>query len=59
MGVCLDKLHKWITENGLKFFKEKTKCVYFCNQWKLHLDNTKIPVVDQCGLKLVTEPNVE
>ena len=53
LQICLDKLHKWITENELKFSKEKTKYVHFCNQQKLHLDpvlkldNTKIPVVDQ------------
>ena len=38
--VCLDKLHKGTKENRLKFSKEKTKCVHFCNQrktqyWKL------------------------
>ena len=38
LQICLDKLHKWITENGLKFSKVKTKCVHFCNQRKLHLD---------------------
>ena len=53
LQISLDKLHKWTTENGLKFSKEKTICVYFCNQQKLHLDpelklnNTEIPVVDQ------------
>ena len=31
LQICLDKLHKWTTENGLKFSKEKTKCVHFCN----------------------------
>ena len=29
---CLDKLHKWTIEDGLKFLKEKTECVHFCNQ---------------------------
>ena len=53
LQICLDKLHKWTTENGLKFSKEKTKCLHFYNQWKLHLDpvlklnNTEIPVIDQ------------
>ena len=52
LQICLYKLHKWITDNGLKFSKEKTKCVYFCNQWKLHLDPvvkaapTEIPIVE-------------
>ena len=50
--ICLDKLHKWTTENGLTFSKEKTKCIHFCNQRKLHLDpelkidHTKIPIVE-------------
>ena len=53
LQIYLSKLHKLTTENGLKFSKEKMKCVHFCNQRKLHLDpvlkldNTKIPVVDQ------------
>ena len=38
LQICLDKLHKWTTENGLEFLKEKTKCIHFCNQCKLHLD---------------------
>ena len=38
LQICLDKIHKWTTEDGLKFLKEKTKCVHFCNQCKLHLD---------------------
>ena len=52
LQICLDKLHKWTTENGLKFSKEKTKCIHFCNQCKLHLDpvlktdNTEIPIVE-------------
>ena len=53
LQICLDKLHKWTTENGLKFSKEKTKCVHFCNQRKLHLDpvlkidHTEISIVEQ------------
>ena len=27
--IRLDKLHKWTTENGLNFFKEKTKFIHF------------------------------
>ena len=52
LQICLDNLHKGTTEKGLKFSKEKTKCVYFCNQCKLHLDpvlkidHTKIPIVE-------------
>ena len=46
LQICLDKL------NGLKFSKEKTKCIHFCNQRKLHLDPVlkidpaKIPIVE-------------
>ena len=52
LQICLDKLHKWTTENGLKFSKEKTKRIHFCNQRKLHLDpvlktdHTEIPIVE-------------
>ena len=52
LQICLEKLHKWTTENGLKFSKEKTKCVHFFNQRRLHLhpvlkiDHTEIPVVE-------------
>ena len=51
LQICLDKLHKWTAENGLKFSKEKRKCVHLCNQCKLHLDpvlkidHTVIPIV--------------
>ena len=46
LQICLDNLHKLTTENGLKFSKEKMKCIYFCNQHKLHLDPVlKIDVV--------------
>ena len=39
--------------NGLKFSKEKTKYVHFCNQYKPHLDpllkidHTEIPIVEE------------
>ena len=52
LQICLDKLHKWTTENGLKFSKEKTKCVYLWNQCNLHLDpvlkidHTETPIVE-------------
>ena len=52
LQICLDRFHKWTMENGLKFSKEKTKCIHFCNQRKLHLDpalkidHTKIPIVE-------------
>ena len=38
LQICLDKFHKWTMENGLKFSKEKMKCIHLCNQHKLHLD---------------------
>ena len=38
LEICLDKLHKLTTENGLKFSKEKMKCIHFCHQRKLYLD---------------------
>ena len=53
LQICLDKLHKWTTENGLKFSKEKIKCIHFCSQRNFHLDlvlkidHTKIPIVKQ------------
>ena len=52
LQICLDKLHKWTMENGLKFSKVKTKCIHFCNQRKLYLnpvmkiDHTEIPIVE-------------
>ena len=52
LQICLDKLHKRTTENGLKFSKENTKCVHFYNQRKLYLDpvlkidHTEIPIVE-------------
>ena len=53
LQICIDKLHRWTTENGLNYSKEKkTKCIHFCNQRKLHLDpvlkidHTEIPIVE-------------
>ena len=52
LQLFLDNLHKWTTENGLRFSKEKTKCFHFCNQRKLLLDpilkmeHTEIPIVE-------------
>ena len=52
LQICFDKLHKWTTENGSKFLKEKMKCIHFCNQRKLLLypvlkiDHTEIPIVE-------------
>ena len=50
---CLDKLNKWVTENGFRFSQTKTKCVHFCHKRKLHndpclkLERTEIPVVNE------------
>ena len=50
---CLNKIQKWALENGFKFYKTKTKCMYFCQLRGLHndpvlkLDGVEIPVVDQ------------
>ena len=35
-------------ENGLKFSKEKMKCIHFCNQLDpvLKIDHTEIPIVE-------------
>ena len=51
--MCYTQIIKWTTENGLKFSKEKTKCVHFCNQRKLYLDpvlkidHAEISIVEQ------------
>ena len=34
----LKNLSKWSSENGFKFSKTKTKCMYFCRSRKSHLD---------------------
>ena len=53
LQICLNKLSKWTTENVLRFSKEKTKCIHFCNQHKLFLtpvlkiDPTEIRIVEQ------------
>ena len=65
LQICLDKLHKWTTENGFKFSKEKTKYIHFCNQCKLLLypilktDHTEIPIVEHCKyLGIIFDPKL-
>ena len=49
----INKISEWASENGFKFLKTKAKCIYFCNQRKLHNNSTltikkeNIPFVDQ------------
>ena len=49
----LHKLQTWSEENGFKFSKSKTKCMYLCNirgvqpDPELYLDKTKIEVVSE------------
>ena len=64
LQICLDKLHKWTPENGLKSLKEKTKYIHFCNQRKLHLDPVlKIEHYKYLGIifdhKLSFVPNIK
>ena len=49
----LNKIQKWVTENGFKFSKSKTVGMHFCLLRKAHndpvltLDGTPIPVVEE------------
>ena len=53
LQLNLNKIQKWATENGFKFSKSKTVCMYFCHLRKAHndpiltLDGTHIPVVEE------------
>ena len=38
LQLNLNKINKWARENGLKFFKSKTKCMHFCSLGKMHKD---------------------
>ena len=50
LQLNLNKIQKWATENGFKFFKSKTVCMHFYHLRKAHndlvltLDGTLIPV---------------
>ena len=51
---CLEKIYKWVIENGFTFSKVKNEFVHFCHQRKLHNDPSlkferrEIPLVDEC-----------
>ena len=49
MQLCINKVNKWVSENGFKFSASKTTCVHFHRQRihkepSLHLDGQPIPV---------------
>ena len=49
MQLCINKIYKWVVENGFKFSVSKTTCVHFHRQRihaepSLHLDGQAIPV---------------
>ena len=52
MQLCINKIQKWVAENGFKFSISKTTCVHFHKQPiytepSLHLDGQAIPVKDE------------
>ena len=52
MQLCINKIQKWVAENGFKFSIYETICVHFHNQRiytepTLHLDGQAIPVKDE------------
>ena len=52
MQLCINKIQKWVAENGFKFSISKTTCVHFHKQSiytepSLHLDGQAIPVKDE------------
>ena len=52
MQLCINKIQKWVAENGFKFSTSKTTCVHFHKQRiytepTLHLDGQAIPVKDE------------
>ena len=61
MQLCINKIQKWVAENGFKFSISKTTCVHFHKQRtciytepSLHQDGQAIPVKDEVkflGLK--------
>ena len=53
LQLCLNKFQQWATDNGLRFSKTKTLCMYICQKRGLHLDRqlfldkSPIPVVEE------------
>ena len=53
LQLCLNKIKKWVDENGFKFSQIKTVSMHFCNLGKLHpeptftLNGLAIPVVEE------------
>ena len=52
MQLCINKIQKWVAENGFKFSISKTTCVHFHKQGiytepSLHRDGLAIPVKDE------------
>ena len=52
MQLCINKIQKWVAENGFRFSISKTTCVHFHKQRiytepTLHLDGQAIPVKDE------------
>ena len=52
MQLCINKIQKWVAENGFKFSISKTTCVHFHKQRiytepTLHLDGQAIPLKDE------------
>ena len=52
MQLCINKIQKWVAENGFKFSISKTTCVHFHKQriyteHSLHLDGQAITVKDE------------
>ena len=55
MQLCINKIQKWVAENGFKFSISKTTCVHFHKQRiyteppppPFHLDGQAIPVKDE------------
>lgn len=53
LQLNLNKINKWVTDNGFRFSKTKTKCVHYCSLRKMHndpvlkLEASEIPIVNK------------